>query len=424
MRDAGSVQSGNMPTVLAQPAHYPMDSSLEKGLDKLLTIVSEESGIEKAELRDDIQLADLGIDSLLSLIIASRLKDDLDFDLGTGISLFDEFKTLGSLEDAYARSKGLSLDNVRDAGPKGEQDPGLLTPPSESDMPENLPALKESWRQSNDARPVTSLVLQQAKTPDSTLLFLFPDGSGSAASYVSIPRMSPSIGVVALISPYRHNAESMTCTLESLLRSYITEIKRRQPTGNYTLGGWSSGGVFAFCAAQMLLDEGHQVSNILLLDSPPMRVGDGLGQLPDRFYDHCREVGVFQQIGASDSTKDASPSPDWLIEHFKATVNLLASHRATPLKVPPGLENPRVSMCLAGKSALDGTRYGTFEREAGDSTDVDFLIEAHDDSGPGLWADLFPGIPIAVTTLHEWDHFNMMVGDGAKALCDFLASHI
>jgi thioesterase domain-containing protein/acyl carrier protein len=402
----------------AQAEHNRQDSGSEAGLNKLMDIISEESGIEKRELSDDVELGDLGIDSLLSLLIASRLKDDLGFNLGSGITLFDEFKTLSSLKSAYLKSKGLSPAQSL-ASPKDGRSLGPLARPSESEFTSG----KDQTRCL--ARPVTSLLLQEASALDSTMLFLFPDGSGSAASYVSLPLLSPKVTVVALISPYRHEAETMTCTLDSLLLSYIAEIKRRQPTGSYALGGWSSGGVFAYCAAQMLLDEGNSVSHILLLDSPPLKLGGGLGQLPDRFYDHCRKSGVFGQLGnTTKANKSGTESTDGLIAHFKATVNLLARFHAKPLTVPQGLANPRVSLCWAGKSALDGTRYGTFERESGDSTDVGFLVEARQDFGAGSWAELFPEIKINVVTLHDWDHFNMMVGDGAKSLGDFITECI
>ncbi|KAH3999788.1 hypothetical protein HBI38_092630 [Parastagonospora nodorum] len=396
-------------------------SSLGSSLDRLVGIVSEESGIERKELNDDVELAGLGIDSLLSLLIASRLKDDLDFDPGSGITFFDDYRTLGQLKGAYAKSKGYSPDTTSSSNSERKETMGIETPLTLSESGCSTGAASPYH---SPERPVTSLVLQRASALDSKILFLFPDGSGSASSYTSLPPVSPHLTVVALLSPYRHDPENMACTLDALLVSYIMEIKRRQPADGYTLGGWSSGGVFAFRAAQLLLQQGDIVRDLLLLDSPPLRVGGGLGQLPERFYKHCREVGIFGQIASSGEKTTSRKHPTWLTSHFKATVNLLAAHRATPLTIPHGYSKPRVSLCWAGKCALDGIRYKAFEIEAGDSEDVRFLAEPRRDFGPGAWADLFPGITCHVTLLEQWDHFNMMVGDGAKDLSHFFATRI
>jgi acyl carrier protein len=400
---------------------HERNPSSDSSLDRLVDIVSEESGIERKELNDDVELAGLGVDSLLSLLIASRLKDDLDFDPGSGITFFDDYRTLGQLKGAYAKSKGFSPDTISSSNSERKE---MMDIETSLTLSESGCSTGATSPHHSPERPVTSLVLQRASALDSKILFLFPDGSGSASSYTSLPPISPHLTVVALLSPYRHDPENMACTLDALLVSYIMEIKRRQPADGYTLGGWSSGGVFAFRAAQLLLQQGDTIRDLLLLDSPPLRVGGGLGQLPERFYKHCRDVGIFGQIASSGEKTTSGKHPAWLTSHFKATVNLLAAHRATPLTIPHGYSKPRVSLCWAGKCALDGIRYKAFEMEAGDSEDVRFLAEPRRDFGPGAWADLFPGITCHVTLLEQWDHFNMMVGDGAKDLSHFFASRI
>ncbi|OCL05426.1 ketoacyl-synt-domain-containing protein [Glonium stellatum] len=257
-------------------------ADLDSALSQVVEIVAEESGIDKADLGDDTEFALIGIDSLLSLLITSRLKEDLNFDIGSGRSVFDEFSTLGQLKAA-----------------------------SPFQIPERASILEN---QTESARPVTSAVLQQAdinSTERNLTLFLFPDGSGSASSYTSLPQISP-------------------------------RIKRRQPDGAYSLGGWSSGGVCAYRAAQMLLDAGATVRDLILMDSPPPN--DGLERLPTWFYKHCSDVG--------------------------------------------------------------GVR---------------FLTERRTEFVPGKWAELVPGAERwRVEVMRGWDHFNMMYGEGAKALCGFL----
>lgn len=62
----------------------------------VLEIVSQEAGVPMEELSDGASLADLGLDSLLSLVITSRLQDELDINLGH-VSLFVECDTVGDL---------------------------------------------------------------------------------------------------------------------------------------------------------------------------------------------------------------------------------------------------------------------------------------------------------------------------------------
>lgn len=76
-----------------------------------LQIISEESGVALDELTSDTVFADAGIDSLLSLTVVSRLKDELELDI-TNESLFMDYPTVGELqrflcgEDAVTENEG------------------------------------------------------------------------------------------------------------------------------------------------------------------------------------------------------------------------------------------------------------------------------------------------------------------------------
>jgi iterative type I PKS product template protein len=62
-----------------------------------LKIISEESGIDVADLDDDANLADCGVDSLLSLIIVSRFKNELDLEVESD-TMFLDHPTVGDLK--------------------------------------------------------------------------------------------------------------------------------------------------------------------------------------------------------------------------------------------------------------------------------------------------------------------------------------
>lgn len=64
---------------------------------RALQIISEESGVATEDLTDDTNFADSGVDSLLSLVIVSRLRDELELDIQHE-SLFMDCPTVGDLK--------------------------------------------------------------------------------------------------------------------------------------------------------------------------------------------------------------------------------------------------------------------------------------------------------------------------------------
>ncbi|KAF1347668.1 beta-ketoacyl synthase [Delphinella strobiligena] len=58
-----------------------LDASNGVDFNKVLEIVAEESGVAVKDLTDDTSFADAGIDSLLSMVVVSRLRDELELDI-------------------------------------------------------------------------------------------------------------------------------------------------------------------------------------------------------------------------------------------------------------------------------------------------------------------------------------------------------
>lgn len=72
---------------------------------QVVDVISQESGIATAELTDDTAFADAGVDSLLSLLIWSRLKDEVGLDLDH-TSPFLDFETIGSFKTYILGASG------------------------------------------------------------------------------------------------------------------------------------------------------------------------------------------------------------------------------------------------------------------------------------------------------------------------------
>lgn len=274
----------------------------------------------------------------------------------------------------------------------------------------------------------TSILLQGTLSKTTKTLFLFPDGAGSAFSYAAIPRIDSSLSVVALNSPYHRKPHLFRCALDDLLKSYIAEIRRRQPSGPYHFGGWSAGGILAYRAAQIMIQELHEsVASLVLIDSPvPTR---GLDRLPQHFYDYCNKINVFgvPRGGAGDAGgggNKPAQAPEWLIPHFNATIDTLHEYHAVPL-VLDGNDNDngtgiRVSIIWACDSVMDGADVPRPPSCPEDTEGMKFLTERRTDFSGCGWETLFPGCEIRVEKAHGANHFTMMRGEFAPKLACFI----
>ncbi len=96
---SGSSDTGDLGPATPFTEYEPVIGS-NIDLEKALDIISEESGIAPEELTDNSNFADCGVDSLLSLVIAARFRDELKMDIPHE-SLFLEFPTVGDLKQLF-----------------------------------------------------------------------------------------------------------------------------------------------------------------------------------------------------------------------------------------------------------------------------------------------------------------------------------
>ena len=383
-----------------------------------LHIISDESGVAVADLTDDSVFSDIGVDSLLSLVIASRFREELFLEMALE-SMFTDFPTVkhlkgflgGGLSDEIDSAASAQITDVAlksmllsdeesgsDSSSNGQTTRTKSTSPtlSEDSCSEQDIAVKEP---PNSIRPATSILLQGLLTNAQKTLFLFPDGCGSASSYVGLPWLNGEICVVGLNSPYIRTPQDMKCTVDELVGSYLREVRRRQPSGPYHFGGWSAGGILAYRAAQQLINNGVEVRSLILVDSP---VPKGLDRLPQHFYDYCNSIGLFGQIAG---TPGAAP-PTWLIPHFNATIDVLHDYYAEPLLRG---RTPKTSIIWASESVMDGRNIPKLPAHPEDTEGMKFLTEKRTDFSANGWQDLIPGGEITVTTAAGAHHFSMMV---------------
>lgn len=382
--------------------------------DSMLAIISEESGVALSDLTDDSHFADMGVDSLLALIVASRCREELEVELES--AMFIEFPTVGALKAAFLGASGEPESNEIDVitGPSSSASSMPGTPdneaytPYETDVTEpSSDAETETKRPSTKIPQSRSIVLQGLPQTAKKTLFFLPDGCGSASSYQHIPRVEANIAIVGLNCPFMTTPQNMKCTVDDLAWAYLKEIRRRQPFGPYYLGGWSAGGILAYNCAQKLINQGEEVKNLILIDSP---APFGLDRLPQRFYDYCNRVGLFGDGGKA--------PPEWLIPHFNASIEVLHEYYATPL---PAGTAPRTDMIWACDSVMEGRPdIPRLAPHPDDTEGMKFLLESRQDFSANGWDKLLGGAKITVEKSRNANHFTMMQGAQAQRLTDLI----
>ncbi|KAK4692542.1 hypothetical protein P7C71_g4683, partial [Lecanoromycetidae sp. Uapishka_2] len=356
-------------------------------------ILAEEIGVPVNELKGSSDFGELGLDSLLSLTILARLREELGLDLPS--SLLADNNSLNEVEAALGIKKE-PIVTVEEVLPTIDIHVSKPNAPT-VDIHISQPAISSIPRSS-------SMMLQGNPKVATKTLFLFPDGSGSATSYAPLPPISPDVVVYGLNCPYMMSPQNMKCSLEELTAPYLAEVRRRQPHGPYYLGGWSAGGICAFDAAQELERCGETVERLILIDSPfPI----GLEKLPPRLYDFFSSIQLF----------GSAEPPKWLIPHFLAFVDSLDKYRAKPFA--PG-HGPKTSIVWAKDGVCKNPGDPRPEPRADDPREMNWLLNNRTDFGPNGWDALLGGGEVVVETLENANHFTLMEGGKAMELARFI----
>lgn len=409
-------------------------------VERSLQIISEESGYELADIDDDsLALADVGVDSLLSLAITSRLREELGDSLGhlELNTLFMTYPTVGGLKAALIRDKP-TRDPLKVQRWRENTASVPLSPPA-SICTQDSPVLSFKSASIPQVPQATSVILQGSPKKARATLFLFPDGSGSATSYASIPPISPTgdICVIAFNCPFLNKEASMfSCPLDALInQGYLPELHRRlglrpaedgRARHTYYVGGWSAGGTLAYRAAQRLLQQEDELAHshkspgglagLVLIDAPPpIR---GMDPLPDHFYRYCEQKGVFGGwSGRPHQAGAPRRAPEWLIPHFNGTIAVLQHYVAEPLTRAQAARLRAVACIWAGESVVGDDR--PLEPHPDDTEGMKFLTVQRTDFSTAGWEKLVPGVDEAAVLcgrLEGAHHFSLTVRFGCSSL--------
>lgn len=356
-------------------------------------ILAEEIGVPMQELKGSSDFGELGLDSLLSLTVLARLREELGLDLSG--SLLADNNCLDEVEAALGIKKQ-PIIRVQEILPTVDIHVSKGLAPT-VDIHISQPTVFSIPK-------CSSMMLQGNPKVATKALFLFPDGSGSATSYAPLPSISSDVVVYGLNCPYMMTPQNMKCALEELTAPYLAEVRRRQPHGPYYLGGWSAGGICAFDAAQELERCGETVERLILIDSPfPI----GLEKLPPRLYDFFSSIQLF----------GSGEPPKWLIPHFLAFVDSLDKYRVKPFA--PG-RGPKTSIIWAQDGVCKNPGDPRPEPRGDDPREMNWLLNNRTDFGSNGWDSLLGGGEVVVETLENANHFTLMEGKKAAELARFV----
>lgn len=318
-----STPASSVPSVAPSDAGKP-DSPTRETLEEVgdvsmaKHIVAQEMGVDISEITEDADLAELGMDSLMSLTILGELREKTGIDLPS--TFLSTNPTIKDMENALGMRP-----KPKAASKPAAQKAAAPSTSKKTDMNE-VSARLSSLNNTDISRypNATSVLLQGNPKTATKKIFFLPDGSGSATSYVSIPNIGKDVCAYGLNCPFMKDPEQWQCGIEVSALIYLAEIKRRQPKGPYIIGGWSAGGVIAYSVAQALLAAGETIEKLLLLDSPcPVN----LDPLPARLHIFFNEIGLL-------GTGDPAKTPKWLLPHFSAAIRSLSDYDPKPTLKP------------------------------------------------------------------------------------------
>jgi naphtho-gamma-pyrone polyketide synthase len=365
-------------SAITPPSQSPRESVSSSLCKDVCAILAEEIGVSTSEIMNDVNLGELGMDSLMSLTVLGRLREELELELDD--DFFVSYPDFSSFKHMFQ--------------PTLPQD-------SEPDMSEELKKYRAS-----------SILLQGNPKTALYTLFLLPDGSGAAVSYGPIDAVGTDVCVYGLNCPWLKTADKLVqFGLKGLATLYVEEIRRRVPRGPYNLGGWSAGGICAYEAAIQLTRQGETVDRLIFLDSPnPI----GLEKLPPRLFDFINGLGLFGD----------GKAPDWLLAHFLAFIDALDEWKPVPWDEALNNKAPAPRSFILW--AEDGVCKDTDERPEyrdDDPREMRWLLENRTNFGGNNWDVLLGEKNLSIQRIKDANHFTMLhKGKNTERVAAFIKS--
>ncbi|KAJ4267111.1 polyketide beta-ketoacyl-synthase [Fusarium torreyae] len=324
----------------------------DTGISQMLKdIVVEVGGFAEQDIDYTMSLADLGIDSLMQIEIASKISRSLPVQTGLSHHDLSECETLEEMDNMLlsvlqpsTKPQKTSIYESGNSGGSSSQSAGVVTPVS-STSSHSAEAFHDS-----PTLPVTLHVAEESRTP----LYLFHDGSGQIGMYkrlhdhdrTTYAFFDPKVG-------FYGEKRSFYPSLVEMAEDYVSMIisKFSHRPSPLIIGGWSFGGVVAYEAARQLTFRGVDVKGLVLIDSPSPINHE---PLPASIIDSI--IRSLDQSGVTNALK----------EEFLSNASLLGSYKPETFSRVTG--RPLRTVMLRSQDTLDtealyGVRYDWLSRQ-------------------------------------------------------------
>lgn len=376
----------------------PSSDSAEDVRNIVRETIANEMGVDVDEILAAPDLANLGMDSLMSLSILGTLREKTGLNIPS--DLFVSNPSLKAVERALGIAPAPKATATPNKTPKtltSSQTPATRIHPriEPEEPPTPKPPRPAHIVDAYPHRKASSVILSGNHKTATKHLFMIPDGSGCATSYTEIADVGGNWVVWGLFSPFMKTPEEFHCGVYGMAAKFIDEMKRRQPVGPYSLSGWSAGGVIAFEIVNQLVKAGERIEHLIIIDAPcPITIE----ALPKGLHAWFASIGL---LGDGDSSK----IPPWLLPHFAASVSALSNYTAEPI---PKDRCPKVTAiwCEDGVCHLP-----TDPRpEPYPKGHALFLLDNRTDFGPNRWDEY---LDVNKMTMRHMpgNHFSMMHGE-------------
>lgn len=350
-------------------------SAVEEAMKAIRCTVETELGVDLGSIDEDANLADLGMDSLMSLLVLGNLSGTLPIELPS--SLFMDCSSLGEIRSFMTSQLGAARDCAR-SDTVDQRD-------SNSQIAFFLPPVK---------KPI--LIREGSSSGMDPPLFLLPEGAGMATVYQQFPGIDRAI--YSINSPFLADTSAWTGGIAQIARYYLESIKLIQPVGPWLVGGWSFGGMAAFEIARLLADCGgdkDRVAGLFILDSPSPEYPP----LP---------MSILDWINSAPEVRDMAPPTmsAKLIAHFRATVDSLVGWEPTTMRAADEASKPLPkTWYIVAEQALPGKMEDV--KELNETVRWLFRSKRAEKSGADGWQHLIPH-HLTVIGVAEANHFTMV----------------
>lgn len=371
-----------------------VDQGTEKNsevFEAILESIVTQTGTDISELKDNMLVGDLGVDSIMAIEITSDVRRSGGAGSEFPATFLTDYPTIGDLRRAFGRPEDVHNrpSSEQHLPPLSERDEPVAAMDSSgassdcqgptftpvSDLGEMIPTQMEVPHVEEDNRPeVAPLKMsvepavqkQEAQVVDlgsytartmllhgnprsgHTPLYLLADGTGSIATYLHLGPLPSNAPVYGIDSPFGRDPDKVTLAgITGTASIIVAALVKARPEGPFHIGGFSGGGMLAYEVARQLGDAGRQVDGLLIIDMacPRHDIDRSLVRV-------TAEAGLdmFQKMAAGDAYWSLTPS-SLPMRHLLAFFKAVEAYHPLPMAAS---QRPRKCVVIWAEKGLIG----------------------------------------------------------------------